>query len=137
MGSRRKARELALEVLYRYDLVSDKIEEIFLDIKKREDNSDIILFMQRISEKAIENIEYIDSIIENIAINWRLERMTYIDKNIMRLGVAEILFFEDIPIKVTINEYIEIAKKYSTDEAGKFVNGILDKVAKGAYNIKQ
>ncbi len=137
MGSRRKSRELALEVLYRYDLISDEIEEIFLDIKKREDNRDIILFMQRISEKTIENIEYIDSIIRNIAINWRLERMTYIDKNIIRLGIAEILYFIDIPIKVTINEYIEIAKKYSTDEAGKFVNGILDKVAKGPYNIKQ
>ncbi len=134
MGSRRKARELALEALYRYDLMGDPIEEILIDIKNRELGSELYEFMQKIIMKTINNIENIDELIAKVAINWRMDRMTFIDKNILRLGVAEIVYFPDIPPKVTMNEYIEIAKKFSSDDAGRFVNGILDKIAKGDYN---
>ncbi|RKX66559.1 transcription antitermination factor NusB [candidate division TA06 bacterium] len=137
MGSRRKARELALEALYRLDLMKDSIDSILADIKSRDYSSEVYAFMQKIVKKTVENLDYIDGIIKGVAINWRLERMTYIDKNIIRLGIAELLYFPDIPPKVTMNEYIEIAKKYSTDDAGKFVNGILDKIAKGEYNTEQ
>lgn len=110
MGSRRKARELALEALYRLDLMKDSIDSILADIKSRDSSSEVYAFMQKIVKKTVENLDYIDGIIKSVAINWRLERMTYIDKNIIRLGIAELLYFPDIPPKVTMNEYIEIAK---------------------------
>ena len=137
MGSRRKSRELALEALYRFDLMKDPINDILADIKHRDFSAEIFAFMQKIVKKTVDNIDYIDELITSVTINWRLERMTYIDKNILRLGIAEILYFPEIPPKVSMNEYIDIAKKFSTDEAGKFVNGILDKIAKGEYNTGQ
>ncbi|MFH1640944.1 MAG: transcription antitermination factor NusB, partial [Candidatus Omnitrophota bacterium] len=75
-----------------------------------------------------ENLEKIDSAIASYAANWQLKRMAFVDRNILRMGCFELMFREDIPPKVAINEAVELAKKYSDREAAKFVNGILDKV---------
>ena len=76
----------------------------------------------------LENLEEIYKKIIQYATNWRLERMAHVDRNILRLGSYELIFRKDIPPKVSINEAVELAKKFSGPEAGKFVNGILDKI---------
>jgi len=80
----------------------------------------------------LENLERIDNIIREHATNWKLDRIALVDKNILRLAIHELLYRDDIPPAVTINEAVEIAKKFSTPRSGKFVNGILDKVKKSA-----
>lgn len=75
-----------------------------------------------------DNLKTIDSKVSQYATNWQLERMAVVDRNILRMGCYEIMFHSDIPPKVSINEAVELAKKYSGIEAGKFVNAILDKV---------
>jgi N utilization substance protein B len=85
-------------------------------------------FSSQLVQGVAENLEKIDKKISEYATNWRLERMAYVDRNILRLGSYELLFREDIPPKVSINEAVELAKKFSSQEASKFVNGILDKI---------
>lgn len=77
-----------------------------------------------------DNLKFIDEIISKYAKNWQIERMAKTDKNILRIATFELLFSKDIPLKVAINEAIDIAKRYGDDESGKFVNGILDKISK-------
>jgi transcription antitermination factor NusB len=84
----------------------------------------------RLIKKIAQKKEEIDKIIERVAENWPLNRIAIIDKQILRLGICELLWFKDISFKVSINEAIELAKKYSEEEGYKFVNGILDKVAR-------
>jgi N utilization substance protein B len=87
-------------------------------------------FALRLLDETIEHCRDLDDIIVKVAENWDLDRMAVIDRNILRLGAAEILYMDDVPEKATINEAIEIAKKFSTENSGRFVNGILDKVAR-------
>lgn len=88
-------------------------------------------------EGTIENLEKIDSIIDEYSIDWKLDRLANVDKNILRFSIFEIIFREDIPYEVTINEAVEITKKYSSKESGKFVNGILGKVLTDIEKIKE
>lgn len=85
-------------------------------------------FAQELVRGVFENVAAIDGKISSYAKNWELERMAVVDRNILRLGVSELLYRSDIPPKVSINEAVELAKKYSELKSGKFVNGILDKV---------
>jgi len=85
-------------------------------------------FTSELVKGVAENSETIDAEIARYAANWQLKRMAVVDRNILRLGCFELMFREDIPPKVTINEAVELAKKYSDPEAAKFVNGILDKI---------
>lgn len=138
---RRKAREYALQFLYGIDFIktdipvdkiSDKIKErlrIFWE-EAGEQNQETKSFAEEIIFGTISNIEKIDSLIKNVTEKWSLERMACIDRNILRFATYELLFRRDIPPVVTINEAIEIAKKYSTSESTAFINGILDKIAK-------
>ncbi len=87
-------------------------------------------FTQRLVDGVAANVEAIDAKISHYAANWQIKRMAVIDRNILRLGVYELLHTSDIPPKVTINEAVELAKKYGDLESGKFVNGILDKIHK-------
>ncbi len=91
---------------------------------------DIRAFANRLIAGVEENLEAIDAKISQYATNWQLKRMAVIDRNILRLGTYELLYADDIPPKVTINEAVELAKKYGDLESGKFVNGILDKIHK-------
>lgn len=126
---RRKAREYVLQFLYAWE-INKNIEISEFWERNGEKNSEIKSFANEIIEGTIENIDFIDKIIQKYASKWNIKRMLTIDKNILRFGVYEIIFRPDIPYQVTINEAIEIAKKYSTSESAAFINGILDRVAK-------
>ena len=126
---RRKAREYVLQFLYAWE-INENIEISEFWERNGEKNNEIKSFANQIIEGTIENIHLIDKIIQKYATKWNIKRMITIDKNILRFGVYEILFRSDIPYQVTINEAVEIAKKYSTRESAAFINGILDRIAK-------
>ena len=128
---RRLAREYVLRVLYAYELSRNPVSEIQKDLivgkllseKNRE-------FSEKLIRCAIEHTPELDEWIRSKSRNWEFHRIAMLDKIILRMGLCELLYFDDIPPKVTINEAIELAKKYSTEKSGVFVNGILDAVLK-------
>ncbi|MBI2251607.1 MAG: transcription antitermination factor NusB [Armatimonadetes bacterium] len=123
--SRRKSREIILQILFQIDLSKIEIDEALkVSLKKIKDKKSRE-FIQKIACGVIENIEKINKIIINQLKHWTINRIGNIDRNILRLAFYEILFCEDIPVKVSINEAIELAKKYGSEESGRFVNGIL------------
>jgi transcription antitermination factor NusB len=129
MTHRRLARECALEVLYRLDLVGDEPEQTIAEILLRKNPSEEAeTYLRRLVDAAQGSQSEIDSSLRKHLRRWRLERLTVLDRAILRLAAAEILYFEDIPPKVSINEAVEVAKKYGDDDAGRFVNGVLDSV---------
>ena len=128
-SSRRLAREHALQALYSFEMTRAPIAEIvdnLLAKKLSDENS--LRFAEQLVRSSIENVEDIDTQIEVKALNWDFSRIAILDRLILRMGICELMHFEDIPPKVTINEAIEIAKKYSTEKSGIFVNGILDSI---------
>jgi N utilization substance protein B len=131
---RRKAREYALQILFQIDFTEKKIErkdlEEFWSDKK--DRSDVREFTEELVRGTLEKLDEIDNVIERTAENWLLKRMAAVDRNILRFAAYEILYRKDIPSAVTINEALEIAKKYSSLDAASFLNGILDRLAKEA-----
>ncbi len=129
MRNRTIARELALQSLYQLDLRGDEIiEEVDTFCKKSTEKHDIYLFAIALVNGCRSHLREIDEKISGATEHWELRRMAIIDKNILRLGVYELLYRSDIPPKVSINEAIELAKKFSTKNSGTFVNGILDKI---------
>ncbi|MEW6419448.1 MAG: transcription antitermination factor NusB [Nitrospirota bacterium] len=129
---RRKAREYALQILFQVDFKEKKIdsndlEEFWSD--KRE-SRDVKEFAEEIVRGTLSRLDEIDTMIERVTENWLLKRMAAIDRNILRFAAYEILYRKDIPFAVTINEAIEIAKKFSSTEAAPFINGVLDRLAK-------
>ncbi len=132
MRKRSKAREYVLQMLYQVDITRGPWQEIFENFwgsQGHEDSSEELRdFSAQLLKGAVEHLPEIDNKISLYAANWQLERMAFVDRNIMRLGCFELLFREDIPPKVAINEAVELAKKYSGSESGKFVNAILDKI---------
>jgi len=85
-------------------------------------------FVERIVLGVIEHCQEIDRLIEQYSENWRLDRMNLVDRNILRMATFELLYFEDIPPKVTLNEAIDLGKRYGTEDSGSFINGILDRI---------
>jgi len=131
MGRRRRAREFALEVLYRIEIAEDELEFVLSDhFTSKSADEETKTFAESLVKQTINHLDDIDKLISDTAKNWDLVRIAIIDKNILRFAIAELLYFPDIPMKVTIDEAIEVAKKYSTPDSGRFVNGILDKIAK-------
>ena len=129
MGIRRKARELALQALFCMDMTSDTSEEMLLRFCAHYDPpAKARPFFLELIRGVIGSKALIDRLIERFSRNWRLSRMSCVDRNIMRIAVYEMLFCSDIPAKVSINEAIDIGKKYGTEESGAFINGILDSV---------
>ncbi len=134
---RRKAREYALQILFQMDFTEKNIdrrdfEEFWSDKSERKDVKE---FTEGLVRGTLDNLGEIDGMIERVAENWLLKRMAAVDRNILRFAVYEILYRKDIPSAVTINEAIEIAKKYSSTEAAPFLNGVLDKLAKEAGRV--
>ncbi len=132
MRDRTRARECALKILYAVDIRKDSFEEcaqIFWKVHPvtKQPIKDFASMLVNGVEK---NRDFVDSVISKYATNWQIKRMATIDRNILRLATFELLFSEDIPPKVAINEAIEMAKKYGDKDSGKFVNGILDKINK-------
>jgi N utilization substance protein B len=134
---RRKAREYALQLLFQIDFTKRELErkdlEEFWSDKK--ESRDIKEFTEKLVKGTLESLDEIDSIIEKATENWFLKRMAAVDRNILRFAAYEILHRKDIPYAVTINEALEIAKKYSSAEAASFLNGVLDKLAKEAGKV--
>lgn len=136
---RRKAREHALQILFQLDIRKEKPTAALLKRFWDRDHPDeeIRSFAEEIVKGTFKHIEKINRQIAVCTENWALERMATVDRNVLRMAVYEILFRLDIPVSVTINEAIEIAKKYGTEESGAFVNGILDSIARKARQLDE
>ena len=129
MGKRRSSRELALKFLYQFELnKGDLDEQIRLFLEQNSSQEDVENFMKELVVSLIDKMEEIDEIIQKFSDHWILDRMTVIDRNILRMGTCELLFNFSTPPKVVINEAIDIAKKYGNEDSPEFINGILDKV---------
>ena len=128
--ARREARERVMQALYAYELSRDDVEHI-INTQIRpflEGNRDALQFAIRLFLTVLDHKEELDELIRKHIEHWDFERVALIDRILMRMAVAEFLYFEDIPPKVSINEALEIAKKYSTEDSNRFINGILDAV---------
>jgi transcription antitermination protein NusB len=131
---RRKAREYALQLLFQVDFTRRELEQKDLEEfwSGKKEPSEIKEFSERLVKGTLDNLDEIDRTIEKYTENWFLKRMAAVDRNILRFAAYEILYRKDIPSVVTINEALEIAKKYSSAEAASFLNGVLDKMAREA-----
>lgn len=127
--SRRKSREDAVKLLYQWDITEQEPEEFLKGCRSGAETAlSVDTFCLELVEGALQYRAAIDDEISRWAVHWSLDRMSAVDRNILRLAVYEILYRRDIPPKVTINEAIEIAKKFSSEDSASFVNGILDRV---------
>ncbi|MGB2783815.1 MAG: transcription antitermination factor NusB [Atribacterota bacterium] len=131
MGERRLSREISLKVLFQIDLVKANIEETlkytFEDSKYSDEVKEFTLTLVK---GVVSNLPEIDKAIEKYTNNWSLERITNVDRNILRIAIYEILYLKNIPKSVSINEAVELAKKYGTKSSFSFVNGVLGKIGK-------
>ena len=130
LHNRRQARELALQTLYAVEQGGDDEGHVMLERLAEYNNSDprVKKYACSLIDATLENRTKIDVMIQKHAANWDLKRMNAIDRNLMRMSIAELMVVNDVPFKVILDEAIEIAKVYGTDDSGKFVNGILDSV---------
>lgn len=129
MSTRRRGRECVLQALYAYEQGEQTREEIQESIIENAGLDDRTLsFARQLFDSAVANLKKIDEYITALATNWKIDRIAIVDKNILRMAICEVQYMPDIPMKVAINEAVELAKKYSTYESASFVNGILDRV---------
>ncbi len=132
MRKRTKAREYALQILYAVDITNDDPENCIERFWEGSDekSSQIKEFAASLVLGVWSKKNEIDKMISKHATNWQLDRMAVIDRNVLRFATYELMFVDDIPPKVSINEAIDIAKKFGGSDSGKFVNGVLDKINK-------
>lgn len=133
------ARKMACDILYQMDLTGDDLEKVLEGYGRMLQegfeesdipSADIPGFSLDLCRVYLEHREEIDALINSCADRWSLDRMPMIDRNLLRLGFIELLYFKDIPTNVTINEYLELAKRFSTEDSGKFINGIMGKLVR-------
>ena len=129
--NRRKAREYALQMLFQHDFVGDRSGLEVTDERSadKKTNEELKKFAGDLVTGTLKHLEEIDRVVQEAAEHWKMERMAAVDRNILRCAVYEIIYRSDIPAAVTINEALEIAKKYSALESVSFINGLLDKIA--------
>jgi len=132
MGQRRKAREIALQLLYQLDVQGESSPEPHLPEfwARHPVDAEARAFAEVLVRGTKLHEDKIDGMISQYAENWELDRMAVVDRNILRQGIFELLWMEDVPPKVAINEALEIAKKFSTHESSRFINGVLDRIHK-------
>ncbi len=132
MGTRRKSREMALQMLFQSDMGKQKADDVRRTFwgERAAVEQDVRGFADDIFRAGTDRGEEIDALIEKHAENWRMERMASVDRNVLRTAVAEFLAFPKTPKPVIINEALEIARKFSSPESVHFINGVLDSVAK-------
>jgi len=119
-----------MEALYRFQLLGEDPREALEDIIKREEPpEEVAKFARELLDAVVRNLDKIDELIKETSFNWEIDRIAYLDRAILRLGIGEMMGLKDIPFRVTISEAIELAKTFSTVESGRFVNGILDAIA--------
>ena len=131
MGVRRLAREEAVKILYGLELTGDE-PDLALDRlgEESEVSRQVRAYTDRLVRTCWRERMALDALIARVSEHWALRRMNFIDRNVLRMAACELVFFDDIPPKVAINEAIDIARKYGTDTSGAFVNGILDRIVK-------
>ena len=132
MRKRTLARESALKILYAIDITKDDPQHCIDNYWNNQDKAeaDVKHYADALVLGVCHNSEDIDAIVTKHATNWQLNRMAVIDRNILRAATYELVYSDDIPPKVAMNEAIELAKKYGDKDSGKFVNGVLDKIGK-------
>jgi N utilization substance protein B len=138
MGSRRKGRELALQMLFQWDLSKgpfQAVRDTFWSLNTSVDEEGRG-FADHLAWGTIENIDRIDVLLARYAEHWRVARMAAVDRNVLRLGTYELLYETQTPQAVIINEALEIARKFSTPESIHFINGILDSIRKEEMSEK-
>jgi len=132
MGGRRKSREFALQILYQIDMSHENARDALTLFWQ---NFEISEGPREFSERLVEGVwqykEELDGVIEKYSDNWRLKRISKVDRNILRLAIFEFFYCYDIPSNVTINEAIDLGKKFGSEKSGSFINGILDSVSLG------
>ena len=136
MGTRRRARELALQLLYQYEVTGAAPEHMQANLEDwggaTETTRD---FADRLLRGALAHLDEIDGELTQQTAHWRLERLAAVDRNILRLAMFELLFQQETPHAVVIDEAIEIAKKYGAEESARFVNGVLDGFVKRRASV--
>lgn len=138
MGGRRLSREITLKILFQIDLANANMEEALIyAFENNKFSEEIKEFVLLLVKGVVSNLSEIDKIIINYAKNWSLERITNIDRNILRVAIYEILYLDNVPKNVSINEAIELAKKYGTKSSFSFVNGVLSKIDKDDKILKK
>jgi N utilization substance protein B len=131
MKKRSRARELALQGLYSWEVSGNAVDVVLEEVSERgKEDVQIVTFATDLLKKAVEQKETLDGDVASTVENWEFDRIALVDRLILRLALCELLYFDEIPPKVTINEAIDLAKKYSTSQSGRFVNGILDSLYK-------
>lgn len=131
-GTRRKSRELALQMLFQFDMGKQDVEQVRKTFwnERRDLDEKVRGFADDLFRVAAERQAEIDELVERNAEHWRMDRMAAVDRNVLRCGVAEMIGFAETPKPVVINESLEIARRFSTPESVQFINGVLDSVAK-------
>ncbi|MCO4770537.1 MAG: transcription antitermination factor NusB [Deltaproteobacteria bacterium] len=133
MGGRRQAREQALQLLYQVDLGQRSVDDafrLFWDDEEEPTEPDVVEFARILARGVRAQTERIDELISDASINWKIRRMSLVDRNILRIAVFEFIGRDDIPAMVSINEAIELGKRFGTTDSGGFINGILDRIAR-------
>jgi len=123
---RREAREFLLAALYRREHVDAPLDEMLAEVNPGDQRG----YIETVFEGILERLDEIDRMIGERTVGWRFERLALIDRNILRLGVYELLYLDEVPPEVAMDEAVELAKKYGTEQARSFVNGILDRIWK-------
>jgi transcription antitermination protein NusB len=135
MGARRMGRERALQALYQLEVSPGAAEEALQAAwtahaeEGGKPDPEAQRFAHELVEGVVDHLAEIDQLIEEHSYNWRLDRMSRVDRNVLRLGVFELKYRADIPRRVTLNEMIELGKAFGTEESSSFINGLLDRVA--------
>ena len=132
MGTRRKSRELALQMLFQADLGGQTPEQVRRTFwaERSEVAPEVHAFTEEIFQSASERAAEIDELLQRHTEHWRMDRMSTVDRNILRAGIAELMRFPETPAAVVINEALEVARRYSTTESVHFINGVLDSIAR-------
>jgi N utilization substance protein B len=138
MRLRSKAREVALHLLYQIEITKGDYAQAFSSyLENHPQRQEVIDFSQVLLEGTVKNIKTIDDLIKKYVKNWEIDRMAIIDRNILRLACYELYYLDEIPPKVSINEAIELAKRFGDVDSPRFVNGILDKIYKQETSDKK
>jgi transcription antitermination protein NusB len=131
MSRRRKAREIALQTLYAQEVSGTDWKAAFDDnVERRKPSDEVIEYAERLVTNVMAERERLDVMIKDRLENWAIERVSVIDRTILRIALSELIHCPEVPVNVIMNEAIEIAQKFSSADAGRFVNGVLDRLAR-------
>ncbi len=131
MSRRRKAREIALQTLYAQEVSGTEWKAAFDDnVERRKPSDEVVEYAERLVTNVMNERANLDSLIRERLENWTLERVSVVDRTILRIALSELLHCPEVPANVIMNEAIEIAQKFSSADAGRFVNGVLDRLAR-------